>query len=121
MQQSEFLHGVPLYNMPDEEDTAANQSRHHHMSVDSQADNLLLKDKEEAPGLFTILKRNAAAAGIDLRTQSAHSAASVTPNPIEEEVEEGTSQEGSQPVIHRDLPIQRANSEESEYVKKEGD
>ena len=91
MQQSEFLHGVPLYNMPDEEDMPANESRHHHMSVDSQADNLLLKDKEEAPGLFTILKRNAAAAGIDLRTQSAHSAASVTPNPIEEEVEEGTS------------------------------
>ena len=38
------------------------------MSVDSQADNLLLRDKEEAPGLFTILKRNAAAAGIDLFT-----------------------------------------------------
>ena len=54
--------------MPDEEDMPANESRHHHMSVDSQADNLLLKDKEEAPGLFTILKRNAAAAGIDLRT-----------------------------------------------------
>ena len=85
MEQSNFLHGVPLYNGGHDVSTS------HAFSMDSQADNLLLKDKAEAGGLFSILKRNAAAAGIDLRTQSAHSAASVTPNPIEEEVEEGTS------------------------------
>ena len=64
MQQSEFLHGVPLYN------SGHDVSASHAFSVDSQADNLLLKDKAEAGGLFSILKRNAAAAGLDLRTGS---------------------------------------------------
>ena len=66
MQQSEFLHGVPFgAGLPMD---TANDTMGHSMSVDSQADNLLLKDKAEHGGLFSILKRNAAEAGLDLRT-----------------------------------------------------
>ena len=118
MQQSNFLHGVPLYNSDGQDANAS-----HAFSMDSQADNLLLKDKAEAGGLFSILKRNAAAAGLDLRTQSTNSIVNETPNESDEVVEEGTSMEGSQPVIPRDtIPEDlRRNSDESEYKKKEGD
>ena len=89
MQQSEFLHGVPLYN------SGHDVTASHAFSVDSQADNLLLKDKAEAGGLFSILKRNAAAAGLDLRTGSNNDIDNETPNEVDEVVEEGTSMEGS--------------------------
>ena len=116
MEQSNFLHGVPLYNGGHDVSTS------HAFSMDSQADNLLLKDKAEAGGLFSILKRNAAAAGVDLRTGSNNSIENQTPTLDDEVVEEGTGMEGSQPVIPRDtVPNDRRNSDESEYKKKEGE